>query len=108
MAARPVLYPLDILAAPAPPPPVIEQVLPALILNDQQAQDLMVKRQRFESGLRVIVTNPLGVTVPDALVRDVTASSFGVTVRLDTAGPYQIVVVSPSGAASNMFSFTVR
>jgi hypothetical protein len=101
-------YPLDVLVKPPAPPPVIEQLQPASIQKDPQAQDLTVKGQRFEPGLRVIVRNPVGVEAPDAVVRDVTDSSFSVTVRLDTAGPHQIVVVNPSGAASNVFSFTVR
>lgn len=101
-------YPLDVLAKPTVPPPVIDQLLPASILKDQQAQDLTVKGQRFESGLRVIVTNPLGAEVPDVIVRDVTASSFTVNVRLDMAGPHEIVVVNPSGAASNIVSFIVK
>lgn len=101
-------YLLDVKAQTSGPRPAIDQLLPDDILKDQQPQDLRVRGRRFESGLRVIVTDPLGAEVPDAIVADLTASSFTLKVRLEVSGPYELVVVNPSGAASNVASFVVR
>lgn len=91
-----------------PPLPVIDRVLPEEILKGQEAQNLTVQGQRFAQGLRVIVTDPLGTEVLDPIVRELTQTSFKLNVKLETAGPYNIVVTNPSGAASNVATFIVK
>lgn len=91
-----------------PPTPVIDRVLPDQITKHQEPQELTVQGQRFAAGLRVIVTDPLGTEVLDPVVREVTPTSFKLSVKLETAGPYNLVVTNPSGAVSNVATIVVK
>jgi hypothetical protein len=99
---------VEVPAQQKPPTPVIDRVLPEEILKNQEAQDLTVQGQRFAPGLRVIVTDPLGTEVLDPIVRELTQTSFKLNVKLETAGPYNLVVTNPSGAVSNVATFVVK
>ena len=99
---------VDVRAEQKPPTPVIDRVLPEEIMKHQEAQELTVQGQRFAPGLRVIVTDPLGTEVLDPVVREVTPTSFTLSVKLETAGPYNLVVTNPSGAASNVATILVK
>ena len=95
-------------AVAKPPTPVIQLVMPEELTKHAEPQTLTVEGQNFGPGLRVTVTDPLGVEVVDPVVRDMTASSFKVSVKLETAGPYNMVVTNSTGAVSNVAVFTVR
>jgi hypothetical protein len=99
---------LEARAVVKPPTPVIQRVLPENITKNAEVQDLTVEGQNFGAGLRVTVTDPLGVEVLDPVVRDATTSSFKLSVKLENAGPYNLVVSNASGAVSNVAVFTVK
>jgi hypothetical protein len=50
----------------------------------------------------------MGIEVVDPVVREVSASAFKVTVKLETAGPYNLVVSNATGAVSNVAVITVK
>jgi hypothetical protein len=91
-----------------PEGPVISRVTPTDPVHLPEPQVLRVEGENFERGLRVIVTNPIGEEVTDVTVDQVTANSFEVTVLLDQAGNYELVVSNPSGGVSNVWQVTVR
>jgi hypothetical protein len=41
-------------------------------------------------------------------VRDVTATSFKLSVKLESAGPYNLVASNSTGAVSNVATITVK
>lgn len=88
--------------------PVINKVTPAEPTKRNAPQALMVEGQQFVSGLRAVVTDPMGMDVSDATVGKVTPNSFEIVVKLEHAGEYSIVVTNPSGAVSNVFRVLVR
>jgi hypothetical protein len=88
--------------------PVISSITPAEPAKLPEAQALRVDGQRFEAGLRAIVTDPVGTEIPEVEVSKITAGSFELRVRLAQAGTYEVVVSNPSGAVSNVFQLTVR
>jgi hypothetical protein len=95
-------------AVAKPPTPVIQRVLPEELTKHPEPQTLTVEGQNFGPGLRVTVTDPLGVEVVDPVVRDATNSSFKLSVKLENAGPYNLVVSNSTGAVSNVAVFTVK
>jgi hypothetical protein len=88
--------------------PVINKVTPAEPTKRNAPQPLMVEGERFVSGLRAVVTDPMGMDVTEATVGKVTPNSFEIVVKLEHAGEYSIVVTNPSGAVSNVFRVLVR
>jgi hypothetical protein len=99
---------LEARAVAKPPTPVIQRILPETISKNPEAQTLTVEGQNFGPGVKVTVTDPLGVEVLDPVVREVTTSSFKLSVKLETAGPYNLVVSNSTGAVSNVAVVTVR
>jgi hypothetical protein len=99
---------LEARAVAKPPTPVIQRVLPETISKNAEAQTLTIEGQNFGPGVKVTVTDPLGVEVLDPVVREVTTSSFKLSVKLETAGPYNLVVSNSTGAVSNVAVVTVR
>lgn len=91
-----------------PPLPVIQQVTPVELTKGQEAQDLTVTGLNFGPALRAIVTDPQGVEVVSVVVRDVSPNSFKMSLLLETAGPYNLVVSNATGAVSNIVVFTVK
>lgn len=91
-----------------PLPPVIERVLPDDIFRRDDPQELVVLGRRFGSGCRAVLMDPLGVEVPDLAVLDVTPASLRLRAVLESAGPYDLVVISPSGVASNVATIVVK
>ena len=99
---------LNVRATPAPPGPVIEKILPEQPTRQPDAQVLRIQGQRFAPGLKAVVTNPAGTEVAGPAVSNVTATSLTLTVKLETAGTYTIVVINPNGAPSNVATLVVR
>jgi len=99
---------LEARAVAKPPTPVIQRILPETISKNPEAQTLTVEGQNFGPGVKVTVTDTLGVEVLDPVVREVTTSSFKLSVKLETAGPYNLVVSNSTGAVSNVAVVTVR
>jgi hypothetical protein len=90
------------------PAPVIQRILPDNISKRAEPQDLSIEGQNFGPGVHVTVTDPLGVEVLDPIVREVTANSFKLSVKLEMAGPYNMVVSNATGAVSNVAVLTVK
>jgi hypothetical protein len=88
--------------------PMILKITPADPTKRNEPQALNVEGSGFVSGLRVIVTDPMGMEVTEATVGKVTPNSFELVVRLQHAGEYGIVVNNPSGAVSDVFRLLVR
>jgi hypothetical protein len=99
---------LEARAVAKPPTPVIQRIQPETISKNAEAQTLTIEGQNFGPGVKVTVTDPLGVEVLDPVVREVTTSSFKLSVKLETAGPYNLVVSNSTGAVSNVAVVTVR
>jgi len=95
-------------AVAKPPAPVILRILPDNISKRAEPQDLTVEGQNFGPSLHVTVTDPLGVEVLDPVVREATANSFKLNVKLEMAGPYNMVVSNANGAVSNVAVLTVK
>jgi hypothetical protein len=103
--------PFALAVKPHRPPadaPVIEKIAPSEPTKRQDAQLLVIHGQRFAAGLRAIVTDPMGADVPEATAAKVTPNSFELSVKLEHAGEYTLVVSNPSGATSNVFRILVR
>ena len=94
--------------APATDVPIVDKIDPSEPTKRQDAQPLMVHGQKFSSGLRALVTDPMGSDVTELTVAKVTPNSFELTVRLEHSGEYTLVVSNPSGAASKPQRFLVR
>ena len=102
-------YVLDVKAAPAKPPtPLIETILPEQISKGPDPQDLKVTGQRLGAGLKAIVTDPMGMEVLDPVIKDLTPTSFTLSVRLESAGSYNLVVSTGAGATSNIATIVVK
>ena len=95
-------------AVTKPPTPVIQRVLPDSLTKSPEPQVLTVEGSNFGPGVHVTVTDPMGIEVVDPVVREVSASAFKVTVKLETAGPYNLVVSNATGAVSNVAVITVK
>jgi hypothetical protein len=91
-----------------PPTPIIQRILPENLTKRSDPQDLTVEGQNFGPSLHVTLTDPLGVEVLDPVVREVTASSFKLNIKLEMAGPYNLVVSNSTGAVSNVAVLTVK
>jgi hypothetical protein len=91
-----------------PNAPVISSITPSEPIHRTEAQTLRVEGQRFEEGLRAIVTNPIGQEVGDVAITHLTPTSFDLLVTLDRAGDFELVVSNPSGGASNVAKIPVR
>ena len=99
---------LNVGSATAPTGPVIEKILPEQLTKQPDAQVLRVQGQRFAPGLRAVVTDPTGTDVMGPTVGNVTPTSLALTVKLETTGTYTIVVINPTGVASNVATVAVR
>jgi len=99
---------LEARAVVKPTAPIIQRILPENIAKRPEPQELTIEGQNFGPGLRVTVTDPMGIEVSDPVVRDVNANSFKLSVKLEMAGPYNLVVSTSNGAVSNVGVFTVK
>lgn len=99
---------LEARAVVKPPAPVIQRILPDNLAKRAEPQDLTVEGQNFGPSLHVTMTDPLGVEVLDPVVREVTANSFKLSVKLEMAGAYNLVVSNTNGAVSNVAVLTVK
>ena len=88
--------------------PVIARVTPSEVAKRPEPQAIQVEGSRFASGLKPIVTDPVGADVTDAVVSKLTPNSFELMVKLEQAGDYSVMVVNPSGATSNVVKVLVR
>jgi hypothetical protein len=95
-------------AVTKPPTPVIQRILPDALTKSPEPQNLTVEGSNFGPGVRVTITDPLGVEVLDPVVREVSANAFKLSVKLETAGPYNMVVSNSTGAVSNVAVITVK
>ena len=101
-------FTLDVRDVPKPPLPAIDVILPDQIVARPEQQDLTVQGRLFEPNLWVIVTDPLGVEVVDAVVRDIRPTGFVLRIKLELKGTYEMVITNPSGGVSNHATFTVK
>jgi len=99
---------LEARAVVKPPAPVIQRILPDNLAKRAEPQDLTVEGQNFGPNLKVTVTDPLGVEVLDPVVREANANSFKLSIKLEMAGPYNMVVTNSTGAVSNVAVLTVK
>jgi hypothetical protein len=95
-------------ATKEPAAPVISQVTPANIRPHPEPQTLRVEGRRFETGLRAIVTDPVGTEIGDVQVRNLTPTAFELILRLTEPGDYGLSVSNPSGTVSNVYQLTVQ
>ena len=95
-------------AAPAGPVPAIDRITPDDIRRSATPQDVKIEGRNFVTGLKAVVIDPAGNEVAGTTMRDVTATTFTLTLKLETAGPHTIVVRNPNGTASNTATMTVR
>jgi hypothetical protein len=99
LEARPLVKP----AAPA-----IDKVQPEELTKNQEPQELTVIGRNFGPGLIAIVTDPQGADVVNPTLRDVTTTSFKLTVKLEMAGRYNLVVSNATGTTSNIAMIVVK
>jgi hypothetical protein len=100
-----VAIPLVVAAAPS-----ISDIEPASISKSASPQVLTVHGARFTSGLSVSVTDPAGDvhTLSGPAIGKLTPTSFQVTVTLEQAGDYSMVVTLTDRSVSNSFGFKVK
>ena len=89
--------------------PRIDSVIPEQPTKSREPQVLKVSGERFEPGLSITLTDPTGevVVVKGAAVGALTATSFEVSVVIELAGEYGLLVTNPNGEASNNFALAV-
>jgi hypothetical protein len=92
----------------APNAPVLLSIMPANPDRRAEPQMLKVEGQRFDAGLRVTVTDPMGADVTGIGVEKLDSTSFEMTLALSFSGDYALVVTNASGAVSNRLTITVR
>jgi len=95
-------------AARAPNAPVITSVRPAEPEHRADPQMLVVEGLRFDDGLRVTVTDPMGGDLSEVTVAKVTMTTFEMTLVMAHPGDYTLVVTSASGVVSNRMIIPVR
>lgn len=95
-------------ATKEPAAPVITQVTPANLRPHPEPQTLRVEGRRFETGLRAIVTDPVGTEIGDVQVRNLTPTAFELILRLSEPGDYSLSVSNPSGGVSNVYQLAVQ
>ena len=95
-------------AVPPGPVPAIDRIMPDDIRRSATPQDIKIEGRNFVSGLRAVVIDPAGNEIAGTTLRDVTATTFTLNIKLETAGPHTIVVRNPNGTASNTATMTVR
>jgi hypothetical protein len=89
--------------------PSITAIEPQAIVKSTNPQNLTVLGAQFVPGLSAMVTDPAGnvVTISRDGVGTVSPTSVTITVTLELAGSYSLVITNPSGAVSNPFDFKV-
>lgn len=90
--------------------PAISGVKPTALNKGVSPQTITVDGSRFMAGLTVMVTDPAGnvQTIPSPDVAQVLPESFQITLPLEIAGTYEIIVKNPDGAVSKTFTFEVK
>jgi hypothetical protein len=90
--------------------PAVTGIRPAAISGSASPQTITVDGQRFLPGLTVMVTEPAGnvQTITRNDVTQVLPESFQITLPLEQAGTYEIIVKNPDGATSKTFTFEVN
>jgi len=101
-------FPLAVRRQPRPPAPIIERVLPEMIVRRAEPHLLRVQGRHFGQGLRPFVTDPAGNEVIGTEVRDLTATTFTLVIALEMAGSYSLVITDATGATSNAAAIVVR
>lgn len=101
-------FTVDVREVAKPPVPAIDVITPEELVVRPEPQDLTVQGRLFEPNLWVIVTDPLGVEVVDAVVRDIRPTGFVLRIKLETKGTYEMVISNPSGGVSNHATFNVK
>lgn len=89
--------------------PVLREVKPIGLRISTSPQVLTILGARFNPGLNVSVTDPAGNVQQfsgDAITRFL-PESFELTLPLETAGRYELVVTNPNGKVSNSMGFDV-
>jgi hypothetical protein len=89
--------------AQARPAPKIDRVLPGEVTKDPQPQTLAVTGDHFAQGLSVSLTDPIGTVfvIKGSALGTVTATSFTMSLVIEMAGEYTVMVTNPSGESSN-------
>ena len=89
--------------------PSISAVKPPGLRVSTSPQTLTIEGARFDAGLHVSLTDPAGnvQNLGGDAIRNVLPNTFQLTVTLETAGRYEIVVTNPNGRASNGAGFDV-
>ena len=97
------------LSVKSPASPSISAIEPQEISKSMSPQTLTVLGTQFVPGLSAMVTDPAGtvITINGSGVGQVQPTSVQITVTLELAGDYSIVVTNPSGNVSNSFGFKV-
>jgi len=100
---------------PTPPPttddgPSIEGISPKSPTVNGNSQTVYVGGEHFVAGLSISLTTPGGATttIGGAAIQNVTSTTFQMTVTLPVTGSYSFSVTNPTGAASNVWPFTVK
>jgi len=89
--------------------PSITAVEPQAIVKSSNPQTLTILGAQFVPGLSAMFTDPAGnvITVNGNGVGAVSPTSVSLTVTLELAGSYALVITNPSGTVSNSFDFKV-
>lgn len=90
--------------------PTVTGVRPQVVNKAASPQTITVDGTRFMAGLTVMVTDPAGnvQTIPSPDVAQVLPASFQITLPLEIAGTYEILVKNPDGTISKTFTFEVK
>lgn len=89
--------------------PSVREVKPTGLRISTSPQTLTVEGARFEAGLFVTVTDPAGGVhnLGGDAITNVMPGSFQMTMTLETAGRYELIVTNPNGKVSSSAGFDV-
>jgi hypothetical protein len=89
--------------------PIVREVKPTGLRISTSPQTLTVEGARFEAGLIVTLTDPAGgvQSLGGDAIHNVLPGSFQMTVTLETAGRYELIVTNPNGKVSSSAGFDV-
>jgi hypothetical protein len=101
--------PFSLSAKAAADGPSVREVKPTGLRVSTSPQNLTVEGARFEAGLVVTVTDPAGgvQSLGGDAITNVMPGSFQMTVTLETAGRYELIVTNPNGKVSSSAGFDV-
>lgn len=89
--------------------PSITAIEPQAIVKSTNPQTITVLGSQFVPGLSAMVTDPAGsvITISGNGVGPVSPTSVTLSVTLELAGNYALIITNPSGTVSNSFDFKV-